>query len=104
MFRNSAYRQRVWVLVLTLVILGVMSWADTFDLSDDLPPPLGTGEQVLLAEEVKEQVFLGLVLSAQVSWFFAPVVLNVQALHTLGYLPPPQSDLQLYQRFSTYRI
>jgi len=90
-------------LVLTLVILGVMSWADTFDLSDDLPPPLGTGEQVLLAEEVKEQAYLGLVLSAHVSWFFAPVVLNVQALHPLG-CPPPQSDLKLYQRFSTYRI
>ncbi len=91
-------------MVLTLVILGVMSWADTFDLSDDLPPPLGTGEQVLLAEEVKEQGFLGLALSAQVTWCCAPVVLNVQALHALGYLPAPQSDLQLYQRLSTYRI
>jgi hypothetical protein len=93
-------------MLLALLILSAMSWADIVeDLSIDLPLPSGTDEQVLLCEEDEDQVFLELALSAHASQFLAPVVPKAQALHAFGCLSfPPQADLQLYQRLSTYRI
>jgi hypothetical protein len=93
-------------MLLALLILSAMSWADIVeDLSVDLPLPLGADEQVLLCEEVEDQVFLELALSVHASRFLAPVVPKAQALQALGSLSfLPHADLQLYQRLSTYRI
>lgn len=82
-----------------------MSLADTFDLTDDIPLSHNAVEQVLLSEESREEIISVLVLGAQTASFSAPAVPHIQTVQVLGRLAfPLQSDLPLYQRFSTYRI
>src|SRR2546421_246020 len=105
MFRTLPLRRRVWLFLLALLILGGMCWADTFDLSDDIPLSQNTVEQALQPEEVNEQVLLLLELSAQAVRVVAPVPPEPPRLPVFGCFPSHlHSDLQLYRPFSTYRI
>ena len=105
MFRTLPLRRRVWLFLLALLTLGGMCWADTFDLSDDIPLSQNTVEQALQPEEVNEQVLLLLELSAQAVRVVAPVAPSAHTLPVFGcLLSHLQSELLLYQRISTYRI
>lgn len=105
MLRTSSRSQRVWIFLAALLILGGMSLADTFDLTDDIPLSHNAVEQVLLSEEIREEIISVLVLGTQTASFSAPAVPNLLTVQVPGLFPfPLQSDLQLYQRFSTYRI
>jgi len=84
-----------------------MSWADTLDLSDDIPlsQPLTVVQQAIEPDEESRDDLLGLVHGQQAVWFVASFVPQLQMLPVPGALSvSPQSDLPLYQRFSTYRI
>jgi len=99
--------QRVRILLLALIILGGMSWADTLDLSDDIPlsQPLTVVQQAIVPTEEGREDLLGLMHGHQTVWCVASFVPQPQMLRVSGSLSvPPQSDLALYQRFSTYRI
>src|SRR2546422_4180806 len=78
MLRKLPLRRRVWLFLLALLTLGGMCWADTFDLSDDIPLSQNTVEQALQPEEVNEQVLLLLELSAQAVRVVAPVAPSAQ--------------------------
>ena len=105
MLRASSRSQRVWIFLAALLILGGMSWADTFDLTDDIPLSPAGVEQVLLSEEIREEVISTLVLGAQTASFSTPTVPKLLTAQVLDlFLFPLQSDLQVYQRVSTYRI
>ena len=107
MLRNMPLSQRVRMLLLALIILGGMSWADTLDLSDDIPlsQPLTVVQQAIAPIEEGREDLLGLVHGHQAVWLVASFVPQPQMLRVSGSLSiSPQSDLPRYQRFSTYRI
>ena len=105
MLRTLPIRRRVWLFLLALLTLGGMCWADTFDLSDDIPLSQNTVEQALQPAEANEQVLLLLELSAQAVRVLAPAAPSAHALPVFGcLLSHLQSELLLYQRISTYRI
>src|SRR2546425_10112870 len=105
MLRTLPLRRRAWLFLLALLILGGMCWADTFDLSDDIPLSQNTVEQALQPEEVNEQVLLLLELSAQAVRAVAPVAPSAHTLPDFGCrLSHLQCALLLYQRISTHRI
>lgn len=82
-----------------------MSWADTFDLTDDIPLSPNGVEQILLSEEIREEIISMLVLGAQGASFSAPAIPKLLTVQVFDlFLFPLQSDLQVYQRVSTYRI
>ena len=105
MLRTLSLNQRVWVFLMALLILGGMSLADTFDLTDDIPLSQDITGQALLSEEIREEILWMLALSALAHSFSAPAAPNIQTVQVPGHLPLPlQTGLQLYQRVSTYRI
>ena len=107
MLRNMPLSQRVRILLLALIILGGMSWADTLDLSDDIPlsQPLTVVQQAIEPAEESREDLLGLVHGHQAVWFVVSYVPQPQMFPVSGALSvSPQSDPLLYQRFSTYRI
>jgi len=107
MLRNMPLTQRVRILLLALIVLGGMSWVDTLDLSDDipLPQPLTVVQQAFEPAEESRDDLLGLVHGQQAVWCVASFVPQPHMLPVPGALSVPlQSDLPLYQRFSTYRI
>jgi len=107
MLRNMPLTQRVRILLLALIVLGGMSWVDTLDLSDDipLPQPLTVVQQAFEPAEESRDDLLGLVHGQQAAWCVASFVPQPHMLPVPGALSVPlQSDLPLYQRFSTYRI
>ena len=105
MLRRSTLTQRTWVFLIALFILGGISWADTFDLSDDIPLSPNAVEQVLLIEETGEKVFLVLMLCALGIWCWTFCAPKVQTeCSPVRLLFPPPSERPLYQRISSYRI
>ncbi len=107
MLRNMPLSQRVRILLLALIILGGMSWADTLDLSDDIPlsQPLTVVQQAIEPDEESREDLMGLVHGHQAVWFVVSFVPQPQMFPVSGALSvSPQSDPLLYQRFSTYRI
>ena len=107
MLRNMPVNQRVRILLLAFIVLGGMCWLDTFDLSDDipLPQPLTMVQQALAPAEENREDLLGLLHGQQVAWCVSSFVPQPRTLPVPSALSvPPQSDLPLYQRFSTYRI
>src|SRR2546429_9148209 len=98
MLRKLPLRRRVWLFLLALLTLGGMCWADTFDLSDDIPLSQNTVEQALQPEEVTEQVLLLLELRAQAVRVVAPVPPGAHTLPVFGgILSPVQAELRLMQ-------
>ena len=107
MLRNMPLSQRVRILLLALIVLGGMSWVDTLDLSDDipLPQPLTIVQQAIVPAEEGREDLLGLVHGQQAVWCVSSFVPQPRTLPVPGALSVlPQSDLPLYQRFSTYRL
>src|SRR5712691_5228396 len=76
MLRNMPLSQRVRILLLALIILGGMSWADTLDLSDDIPlsQPLTVVQQAIAPNEESREDLLGLVHGHQAVWLVASFV------------------------------
>src|SRR3989441_6008411 len=106
MLRNMPLNQRVRILLLAFIVLGGMCWLDTFDLSDDipLPQPLTIVQKAIAPAEENREDLLGLLHGQQAIWCVSSFVPQPRTLPVPGALSvPPQSDLPLYQRFSTYR-
>src|SRR5437660_11280824 len=80
MLRNMPLSQRVRILLLALIILGGMSWADTLDLSDDIPlsQPLTVVQQPIAPNEESREDLLGLVHGHQAVWVVASFVPQLQ--------------------------
>ena len=103
--RNS----RVWVLLLAWLLFDGLSWADTFDLSDDIFWPAAIS-QAVKAETSETKTGISLLVS----------ICLLASMVTLGTIPLlskagnspflflatwlPAFGIPLYQRFSTYRI
>ncbi len=102
MLRSASQSRRTWVLLLALFILGGISWADTFDLSDDvlLPSSLTVVQQAIVtAEESREDIF-GWMEPHCVCYVIVPQMRPVFGAR----FSSPHSELSLYLLFSTYRI
>ena len=95
------------MLLLTVIILGGMTWADTLDLSDDIPLSLSLAvvQQAIEPDERNFEHLLDLVQDGQAVAFLTPCIPQSRMPAVSGarfvFL---QSDLSLYRRFSTYRI
>ena len=103
--RNSRAR----VLLLAWLLFDGLSWADTFDLSDDIFWPAAIG-QAVKAETSETKSGISLLVS--ICLLASMVTLGtIPLLSEVGNSPflslatwLPTSDTPLYQRFSTYRI
>ena len=106
MLRKWTTNGRIWILLLAWLLFAGLSWADTFDLSDDIILPTALGQPVLGEEatEIKSGICL---LSSMVAALSVclPLISNTEKSPFLSLgawsLPP---DPPLYQRLSTYRI
>ena len=109
MFGKLTRNSRARVLLLAWLLFDGLSWADTFDFSDDIFWPAAIG-QAVKAETSETKSGISLLVS----------ICPLASMVTLGTIPLlskvrnspflflatwlPTSDTPLYQRFSTYRI
>ena len=109
MFGRLTRNRRARVLLLAWLLFDGLSWADTFDFSDDIFWPAAIG-QAVKAETSETKTGISLLVS----------ICLLASMVTLGTIPLlskagnspflflatwlPAFGIPLYQRFSTYRI
>ena len=105
MFDKLTHNGRIWILLLAWVIFVGLSWADTFDLSDDILTPVMLGQAVVETDSDEFKNGMCLFPSALVGPSFLAVMSEVESFpRVFAVSTPPISDPPLYQRLSTYRI
>ena len=103
MFGKLTRNSRAQVLLLAWLLFDGLSWADTFDLSDDIFWPAAIG-QAVKPETSETQTGISL-LASMVTLGTIPLLFKVGNSPFLSLATwLPISDTPLYQRFSTYRI
>jgi hypothetical protein len=82
-----------------------LSWADTFDLSNDILTPAMLGQAIVEADSDEFKSGMCLFPSALGGPSFLAVMSGVESFpRVFSVSSPPISDPPLYQRLSTYRI
>ena len=109
MFGKLTRNSRAGVLLLAWLLFDGLSWADTFDLSDDIFWPAAIGQAVKAqTSETKSSISLLVsicLLASMVTLGTIPLLFKVGNSPFLSLATwLPTSDTPLYQRFSTYRI
>jgi hypothetical protein len=106
MFSKLTANGRIWILLLAWLLFAALSWADTFDLSDDIVLPTTVGQPVIEEEasEIKNGICLVVWMVAALSVCLPLVSHRVKSLILSSEAWLFISDPLLYQRFSTYRI
>ena len=109
MFGKLTRNSRAGVLLLAWLLFDGLSWADTFDLSDDIFWSAVIGQAV---KPETSETTSGISLLVSICLLASMVTLGtIPLLFKVGNSPflslatwLPTSDTPLYQRFSTYRI
>jgi hypothetical protein len=96
---------RIWVLLLAWLFFVGLSWADTFDLSDDILLPVAVGQPIVDVETSEIKSDISLLVSVIALWTCLPFLSEVEKpLFLSRETWAPASETPLYQRLSIYRI
>lgn len=96
---------RIWLLLLAWLLFVGLSWADMFDLSDDIVLPVAVGQAVVDAAASEIKSGISLLISMIAIWICLPLLSKVhKPVFLCSETGSPISETPLYQRLSTYRI
>jgi hypothetical protein len=105
MFGRLTRNGRIWVLLLAWLFFVGLSWADTFDLSDDIVLPVAAGQAIVDLETSEIKSNISILVAATALWTCLPFLSVVEKPLLLAQETcAVTSEIPLHQRLSIYRI
>ena len=105
MFTRLTHSGRIWILLLAWLLFVGLSWADTFDLSDDILLPVAVGEPIVDVETSEIKSDISFLVSVIALWACLPSLSEFEKpLFLSRETWAPTFETPLYRRLSIYRI